>query len=157
MHGRGVNQREWKMSSQSKSMRERPYLATRLLKPLALSAAAMLFLGLWVAGITWLHLRTAAEALPQQHPPTTVQTLRLEMRSHYRETVRYVGQPEPARQTALAFERGGRVTTVSTFSASTCCGVYARVDVDKSLAGSVENLVATWYLLDRPGGREPAW
>ncbi len=70
------------------------------------------FLGLTVAGIAALHARSAAEALPQAHPPVAVRTLKLEIEPSYREPVRYVGQLEPARQTALAFERPGLVIVV---------------------------------------------
>lgn len=79
---------------------------------LATLAMAAVFLGLAVAGVAALHARSAAEPPPGAHPPVAVQTLRLEMQPSYRETVRYVGRLEAARQTALAFERPGLVTKV---------------------------------------------
>ena len=82
------------------------------LKRLATAAVGAAFLGLAVAGVAALHARSAAETLPRPHPPVSVQTFKLELEPSYRETVRYVGQLEPARQTALAFERPGLVTEV---------------------------------------------
>ena len=78
----------------------------------AASLVALLFVGLMGAGTTVLYLRAAAEAGPQRPLPTPVETLTVEMQDSYQETSRYVGRLEPARQTALAFERGGLVTSV---------------------------------------------
>lgn len=100
------------MPARSESTRETLSFAKKCLKALALPSTAILFLGLMVAGIAGLHLQDAAEALPEPHPPATVHTFKLEFQPSYRETVRYVGQLEPARQTAISFERGGLVTTV---------------------------------------------
>jgi len=91
---------------------EKPSAANRLLKVLGQTVMSTFFLGLMIAGIAALHLQDAGEALPKLHPPATVYTLKLELQPSYRETVRYVGQLEPTRQTALSFERGGLVTTV---------------------------------------------
>lgn len=86
--------------------------AQRFLRHLGAAAMGATFLGLAVAGVAALQARSASEALPKPHPPVAVQTLKLELEPSYRETVRYVGQLEAARQTALAFERAGLVTLV---------------------------------------------
>ncbi|MDJ0513885.1 MAG: efflux RND transporter periplasmic adaptor subunit [Methyloceanibacter sp.] len=83
-----------------------------LMRQLATLVMAIVFLGLAVAGVAALHIRSASEPLPGEHPPVSVQTMRLEIQPSYHETVRYVGRLEAARQTALAFERPGLVTTV---------------------------------------------
>lgn len=92
--------------------REGHWSPRRVLRHLATAIAAAAFVGLAVAGVAALHARSAAEALPKAHPPVAVQTLKLRIEPSYLETVRYVGQLEPARQTALAFERPGLVTVV---------------------------------------------
>lgn len=84
----------------------------QLMGQLMALAIAAVFLTMAVAGVAALHARSAAEPLPGAHPPVAVQTLRLEIEPSYRETVRYVGRLEAARQTALAFERPGLVTKV---------------------------------------------
>ncbi len=81
-------------------------------RQLATLAMAAVLLGLAGAGVAALHARSAAEPPPGAHPPVAVQTLRLDIQPSYRETVRYVGRLEAARQTALAFERSGLVTKV---------------------------------------------
>jgi RND family efflux transporter MFP subunit len=84
----------------------------RALLGTATSLVALAFIGAMSAGITALHLRSDAEAGPQRPLPTPVETLTIEMQDSYKEAGRYVGRLEPARQTALAFERGGLVTSV---------------------------------------------
>jgi len=86
--------------------------ARRVLGRLAVGAIAAVFVSAGIAGIAALHWRSAAEALPKPHPPVSVQTFTLRLEPSYREAVRYVGQLEPARQTALSFERQGLVTAV---------------------------------------------
>ncbi len=78
----------------------------------AASSVALLFVVLMGVGTAMLYLLAAAEAGPQRPLPTPVETLTVEMQDSYQETSRYVGRLEPARQTALAFERGGLVTSV---------------------------------------------
>ena len=73
---------------------------------------ALVFVGMMGAGMAALYMRANAEAGPQRPLPTPVATLTIEMQDGYTEAGRYVGRLEPARQTALAFERGGLVTTV---------------------------------------------
>jgi len=73
---------------------------------------AVIFVGLMGAGIAALHLRAAAENLPQPPAPTPVETIRLQMRDGYKEINRFVGRLEPARQTSLAFERAGLVVEI---------------------------------------------
>lgn len=84
----------------------------RTLYGMATVSVALVFVGMMGAGIAALHLRASAEAGPQRPLPTPVETLTIEMQDSYEEAGRYVGRLEPARQTALAFERGGLVTSV---------------------------------------------
>lgn len=71
------------------------------------------FLGLLVAGVAVLHMRAAADIPPQPHPAISVQTIQIQPEDGYTEVSFYVGRLEPARQTALAFERSGLVTSVA--------------------------------------------
>ncbi len=87
-------------------------LLSRILKGKATSLVALVFVGMMGAGMAALYMRANAEAGPQRPLPTPVATLTIEMQDGYTEAGRYVGRLEPARQTALAFERGGLVTTV---------------------------------------------
>jgi RND family efflux transporter MFP subunit len=73
---------------------------------------AGLFLATGAAGIAFLHTRAAAELPPQPTPPTAVATTTVEIVPGYQRTSNYVGRLEPARQTALAFERAGLVLDI---------------------------------------------
>lgn len=87
-------------------------IVRRVMIAVAASGVALVFVGLMVAGIGFLHLRAAAEASPEVHPPVPVETQVVKIQNSYKETTKYIGRLEPARQTSLAFERGGLVTAV---------------------------------------------
>ncbi len=73
---------------------------------------ASVFLGLMALGIAALHLRAAADAPVVAHPPLAVETTKIVREAGYVDGSSYVGRLEPARQTALAFERAGLVLKV---------------------------------------------
>ena len=73
---------------------------------------ALIFIGAMGLGIWTLHSRAGAKPAPKKHPPVAVETQILEPQPSYRATSSYVGRLEPARQTDLAFERGGLVLNV---------------------------------------------
>jgi len=69
------------------------------------------FLALLAGGSVWFHLR--AEEAPAPAPePVPVAITRVEQTDGYTVEARYAGRLEPARSTALAFERAGTVMTV---------------------------------------------
>lgn len=74
---------------------------------------SLLFIALMAGGITALHMRASAEKADETHPPVTVETAPFELIESYTEAFQYVGRLEPARQTALAFERAGLVLDVA--------------------------------------------
>lgn len=65
------------------------------------------------AGILALHMRAAAEGGIEANPPVSVATVKLKRSKHYEKTAEFVGRLEAARQTSLAFERGGLVLRVA--------------------------------------------
>ncbi len=85
----------------------RPVLTTALLVTTALG-----FIGAAGAGIIALHVRAAADLQQTLPPPVAVATVSVVIEDGYEATSRYVGRLEPARQTALAFERDGLVLAV---------------------------------------------
>ncbi len=72
-----------------------------------------LFLGAAAGGIVMLHSRAAAELQPQPTPPVVVATTTVRLVAGYQRTSSYVGRLEPARQTAVAFERTGLVIDIA--------------------------------------------
>ena len=91
---------------------EIPGLARRSVRLLGSILVAGVFLATGAVGIAFLHSRAAAELPTKLTPPTAVATTTVEIVPGYQRTSNYVGRLEPARQTALAFERGGLVLEV---------------------------------------------
>ncbi|UEX79623.1 efflux RND transporter periplasmic adaptor subunit [Sediminicurvatus halobius] len=90
------------------------------------------FIGLLVGGGAWFHLR-AEEPPPAAPDPVPVAVTRVQQEPGYVVETRYAGRLEPARSTALAFERGGTVTTVRVDEgdAVDAGDVIARLDTDR--------------------------
>lgn len=88
-------------------------LARRVLGGAGFLAVAAAFVGLAGLGIAGLQLRAAAEAPRAVVAPVHVETLRVRIEDGYTRVVTYTGRLEAARQTALAFERGGLVVAVA--------------------------------------------
>lgn len=88
-------------------------LALRLLGSAAFLSGAVTFIGLAGIGTAALHLRAAAEAPRAVVEPVHVETVKARIEDGYRRVVTYTGRLEAARQTALAFERGGLVLAVA--------------------------------------------
>ncbi len=63
-------------------------------------------------GTSTLHERAAARPPIDAPPLLTVRTDKADMLDHFRTTERYAGRFEPARSSALAFERGGTVVEI---------------------------------------------
>lgn len=91
----------------------KPHSAFRFLPFLGTIAVSSAFIGAAAGGIALLHTRAAAELQPQPAAPTVVATTRIEIVPGYERTTSYVGRLEPARETALAFERAGLVTAIA--------------------------------------------
>ncbi len=89
-----------------------PGIVTQILRQFTILLAALFFVGLLVFGTATLHMRANAEKAPVPHPPITVETTRIVQKTGFVERSYYVGRLEPARQTALSFERSGLVTNV---------------------------------------------
>jgi RND family efflux transporter MFP subunit len=83
-----------------------------------------------VAGVAALHLRAAADPPRQVGAPLTVATTAIRMQDGYERTVGHTGRLEAARQTSLAFERGGLVLAVAVDEGATVRrgDVVARLD-----------------------------
>jgi RND family efflux transporter MFP subunit len=77
---------------------------------MGLSAVAILGSGAAAVGV--LHLRAATDVPARANPPLAVDTAPVRLVDGYTVTDRFAGRLEPARQTTLAFERGGLVTEV---------------------------------------------
>lgn len=71
-----------------------------------------LFSGLAVGGITVLHMRAQAEPQQKITPPISVSTAKTKLVDSYLRTGGYTGRVEPARETNVAFERAGLVTSI---------------------------------------------
>ncbi|MEM7025563.1 MAG: efflux RND transporter periplasmic adaptor subunit, partial [Pseudomonadota bacterium] len=80
-------------------------------KWLAMASVALAMLGVLAGGTTLLHLR-AADVPVVERAPLPVETLRAQREQGYAIEERFVGRLEPARETELAFERGGLVVEV---------------------------------------------
>ena len=90
-----------------------PRSARRAIQFFGSIVVSSLFLGAAAGGIVFLHSRAAAELQPQPTAPLVVDTTTLEIISGYQRTSSYVGRLEPARQTAVAFERTGLVIDIA--------------------------------------------
>ncbi len=90
----------------------RKFQASKLLKSTAPILAGLTFVGLMSAGIVALHLRDSASATLDVSIPVSVRTGIISLAGGYTVTEHFAGRLEPARQTTLAFERGGTVTEV---------------------------------------------
>lgn len=88
-------------------------ILAKIFGKLAILFTAVMFIGLLGLGTTLLHIRAGVEKPPQAHPALTVNTTRIIQQDSYIEQSYYVGRLEPARQTALGFERSGLITIVS--------------------------------------------
>lgn len=89
----------------------RPF-ARRLAGHLAVALTVAGIVGLGAGGIALLHLKANAEPVRAPFPPITVETFQTTPERSYQRTVTYTGRLEAARQTQLAFERGGLVIAV---------------------------------------------
>lgn len=83
--------------------------AARLVSTLVVSG---IFLAAGAGGIAVLQQRAAAELSARPTLPVAVATMTAAMVPGYQRVSRYVGRLEPARQTAIAFERSGLVMQV---------------------------------------------
>lgn len=88
-------------------------LVRRLLSGAGFLIGAAVFAGLASLGIAALHLRAAAEAPRAVVEPVHVETVKARIEDGYARAVTYTGRLEAARQTALAFERGGLVLAMA--------------------------------------------
>jgi len=86
--------------------------AQRIIRSLGAMVVAGLFLAAGAGAIVFLHSRAAAELPAQLAPPVVVATTTVEILPGYQRTGSYVGRLEPARQTAVAFERAGLVVNI---------------------------------------------
>ncbi len=91
----------------------RPSVLTRLFHGVGLVAGVGACAGLAGLGVAALHARAGAEAPPASASPVSVVTSPATLVDGYRTTTRFTGRLEPARQTSLAFERGGLVVSVA--------------------------------------------
>lgn len=96
-----------------KGSTRRRNLLRRVVSGTGVVIAAATFAGLAGLGITALHLRAAAEAPRAVFAPVHVETVKARIEDGYTRVVTYTGRLEAARQTALAFERGGLVMAVA--------------------------------------------
>jgi len=87
-------------------------LLRRLIRISALGLSAIAIVGSGAAAVGFLHLRAAADIPAMANPPLAVDTTPVKLEDGYVVTDRFAGRLEPARQTRLAFERGGLVTEV---------------------------------------------
>lgn len=78
----------------------------------AMTLTAATFVGLAAGGIVLLHMRADAEATVAPNPPITVAVRPVSSATGYTVKESFAGRLEPARQTRLAFERGGLVVSV---------------------------------------------
>ena len=74
--------------------------------------ASSVFAAVMVGGIVLLHSHASGDLQPEPADPIVVATSTIETVSGYEHTRSYVGRLEPARQTAVAFERSGLVSQV---------------------------------------------
>ena len=77
-----------------------------------MGASALGFLSLMGGGTALLHIRANAEIPVAANPPVTVSAATLRMDESYTITEHFVGRLEAARETRLAFERGGLVREI---------------------------------------------
>ncbi len=75
--------------------------------------AVGLAIGLTVSGVFTLHSRAENVAATTANPPISVTTTKISWTDHYDVERNFIGRLEPARQTSVAFERGGLVTRVA--------------------------------------------
>ena len=80
---------------------------------LGVTLAVGLAVGLTVSGLFTLHSRAENVAATTANPPIAVTTTKISWTDHYAVERNFIGRLEPARQTSVAFERGGLVTRVS--------------------------------------------
>ncbi len=99
----------------------------------AMTLTAATFVGVAAGGIALLHMRADAEATAIPNPPITVAVRKVLFSSGYTVNERFAGRLEPARQTRLAFERGGLVTSVDVEEGDRLSqkAVVARLDTSK--------------------------
>ena len=76
------------------------------------AVVAMLLVGAMAGGISVLHWRADAKASVDPSPPLPVATMTIAFEPGYAVQQRFAGRLEPARETPLAFERGGLVTDI---------------------------------------------
>lgn len=86
--------------------------AGKLIEAATVIVTAGIFLGLAGAGITALHLRAAAEPQRAPAPPILVETMRANVVDGHTRVSQYTGRIEAARNTSVAFERGGIVVEI---------------------------------------------
>lgn len=86
--------------------------AVWVLSLMAMAMTAAIFVSLAAGGIAALHMRASAEATVEPNPPISVAVQRISISEGYAVGERFAGRLEPARQTRLAFERGGLVTSI---------------------------------------------
>lgn len=89
-----------------------PRKTGKILRGLLMGASALGFLGLMAGGTALLHIRANAEIPVAANPPVTVSVATLQMDESYTITEHFVGRLEAARETRLAFERGGLVREI---------------------------------------------
>ena len=75
--------------------------------------AALLILGLFIAGLSLLYIRTNADAATGPARALTVDTAQVSFEDSYKVEQRFAGRVEAQRETRLAFERAGLVINVS--------------------------------------------
>ena len=73
---------------------------------------ALIFAGMTMGGIMALHSRANASKSLNPNPPLAVNTDHIDLLEAYSVKEWFVGLLEPARQTRLSFERGGKITVV---------------------------------------------
>ncbi|MEM1050124.1 MAG: efflux RND transporter periplasmic adaptor subunit [Pseudomonadota bacterium] len=109
-------QRKTPRKSPASTKSQAPSRTRRFLSTVAglfgLLAAGSLALGAMALGTSTLHERAAARPPIDAPPPLTVRTDTARMLDHFSTVERYAGRFEPARSSALAFERGGTVVEI---------------------------------------------
>lgn len=83
-----------------------------VLSLVTMAMTAATFVGLAVGGIALLHMRADAEATVAPNPPVSVAVRPVSLATGYTVRERFAGRLEAARQTRLAFERGGLIVSV---------------------------------------------
>ena len=80
---------------------------------IGVSPAVALVVGTTMRGIFALHSRAENTASTKANPPISVTTTEVKWADHYDVERNFIGRLEPARQTSVAFERGGLVMRIA--------------------------------------------